>query len=92
MKRVRAAILKLRRDNVRASEEITRLDLTVVAESATEARIREKAIFNLRFFDENGRDVTERGQPQVQTTIWTLRFENGEWLLHNAVVKESHDA
>ena len=92
LRRVRASILKLRRDGVRVNEEVIRLDVGVVEETPEQARVREKAILNLRFFDEDGREVTEDGRPQVQTTIWILRFEGGQWLLYDAVVKKSNAA
>ena len=92
MRRVRASIVKLKHDRVTAREVTERLDLDVIQESSTAARVRERAVVDLKFFDENGNEVTQRGGPTVQTTIWILRFEGGQWRLHDAIVRESHAA
>src|SRR5687767_5947027 len=44
LRRVRASIMKLRRDHVRAEERITRLDVAVINETEDEAKVRERAI------------------------------------------------
>ena len=60
---------------------------TEVLENSPELlRIRHVEILRPRFETEEGEDATAAGRPHRQDVEWTLRIEQGRWLLHNAVI------
>lgn len=70
----------------RSSVEFIRIE--VVDKSSTEMKILAISHAFPCFKTERGRDVT-KGPPAIeQETIWTLRYEGAQWLIHDAQLQE----
>lgn len=81
---------QLNRDGV---SDISRYDtrkLSVLSNESDEIRIEEIVVVTPRFVDANGEDVTSKGVVTREVVTWTLRLEDGAWLIHDALLTESN--
>jgi hypothetical protein len=85
-RRVQRTIRTLRKQRAYADEQLQVLSTGVVSNTASEITVRQVALFDLRFEDPRGRDITRDGGLERQTTDWVLRLQNGVWLMHDGVI------
>ena len=71
---------RLRKDDVTASPLFKTEELKVTANAPDRVEMRQTVVFDVRFFDESGKDVTEESGRERLVVDWTLEFESDRWL------------
>ncbi|MFN2587095.1 MAG: hypothetical protein ABR613_03095, partial [Actinomycetota bacterium] len=85
--RVRREIDKLLDASVISETRFQPLSIDVVANYENEVEINLVQVLSPKFVTEGGDEVTTaKPVRERQESLWTLRVENGEWLLHNATI------
>jgi hypothetical protein len=82
-------IRRLRQDKVTAKPSFETEYLTVTSNTPTEISFEQAVVFDLRFFDESGKDVTTQGKPERLVIDWTMRPSDQGWLLMESVATEA---
>jgi hypothetical protein len=77
---------QLESDHVIDKTRFLTLDVTVVLNRPDEIQLRQKVIVHPKVTDEAGKDVTTGGRVERRTVAWTLRLEDGEWLVYDTVI------
>jgi hypothetical protein len=77
---------QLESDHVIDKTRFLTLDVTVVLNRPDEIQLRQKVIVRPKVTDEAGKDVTTGGRVERRTVDWTLRLEDGEWLVYDTVI------
>jgi hypothetical protein len=79
---------RLRRDKVTAKPLFDTEYLTVTSNTPTRIALEQAVVFDLRFFDESGKDVTTKGNPERFVIDWTMAYFDQGWLLTESVATE----
>lgn len=85
-RRLERSIRSLVRDQAFADVRSETLRRSVVENTYVEVVVEEVVLFDIRFKDAAGQDITQSGGVERQRVRWTLRREADEWLIHNALV------
>jgi len=76
---------RLRRDKVTAKPLFDTESLTVTSNTPSRIQFEQSVLFDLRFFDESGEDVTSEGDPERLVIDWTMQHFDEGWLLTESV-------
>jgi hypothetical protein len=87
--RIRSEIRDLRVDGVLSKTSFETRSITVAMNAANLIRLHQIVVIRPRFVTESGRDVTKKHVTERQEIRWTLKRDQGDWLLHDAVVTKS---
>ena len=79
----------LNRDGVSDVSVYETQEVTVVSNSDTEIELKELVLIQPKFVDESGADVTVEPKTIREIVLWTLRLEDTQWLVHDAVITKS---
>jgi len=80
---------RLRQDKVTAKPSFNTEYLTVTSNTPTEISFEQAVLFDLRFYDESGKDVTTKGKPERLVIDWTMRPSDQGWLLSESVATKA---
>ncbi|MGH2751495.1 MAG: hypothetical protein ACRDK3_11590 [Actinomycetota bacterium] len=83
---------QLKKDRVTAKPIFETEYLDVTSNSSTRITLEQAVIFDLRFFDESGNDVTTEGKPERLVVEWTLAYFDEGWLLTESIASEAGPA
>ena len=79
----------LNRDGVSDVSEYQTQQVTIVSNGDTEIELREVVLVEPKFVNESGADVTLDPKTIKEVVLWTLRLEDTQWLVHDAVITKS---
>lgn len=82
-------IRQLLHDDVVDHSTFETLEIQVLSNTADQIVLRQEVQIDSLFFTESGKDITERPRHSSQVVHWTLELENGQWKIHDSVIKES---
>jgi hypothetical protein len=82
-------IRRLRRQDIRMFPEFTTQQLMVVSNGGTRIRLRQVVIFDARFENEKGEDITEPKPAHRQVVDIRLKLVGESWLIDDSIVVES---
>jgi hypothetical protein len=71
----------LKREGVTASPILNTKELSVTSNSSNRIELRQVVIFDARFFDEKGNDVTDESGRERLTVLWELASTEQGWLM-----------
>jgi len=72
---------QLKLDDTTASLVLETEELQVTSNRPDEITLQETVIFDIRFLDEAGKDITTKGGPERFVVDWTLEYFNQGWLI-----------
>ena len=81
-------IRQLQHDNATAKTQMDQRELTVTSNDSETIALRQVALIDIRFLNEDGEDITTKGKPQVFTIDWTMRYFDQGWLLTESVATD----
>jgi hypothetical protein len=73
--------------SLRVSQSIKRI--SVLANDSDEIKLHQVMVWDVRFFDGTGEDITEGGGRELQEIDWIMRLVRDRWLIYDAVVVEA---
>lgn len=82
---------RLQQDNVNDLTTQRQRQLEILSSEAHEVKLQESVVVRPRFLL-GGEDITKGARRVNQIVTWTLRTENGDWLIHDSVVTSSQKA
>jgi len=79
----------LRREGVTAKPILRTEDLSVVSNSFRQVELRQVVIFDARFYDEEGRNVTDESGRERLTVEWVLTSTARGWLISESNILDA---
>lgn len=92
MRRARRTVRKLENDGVfmrHAPYEVR--GLKVLENTPVHVEIEQRVLFNIRFVNGAGEDVTAAGAPELLRIRWTMKLHQNSWLLASGEVIAARD-
>ena len=80
---------ELQREGVTASPIFKTEELTVTSNSADRIQLRQVVIFDARFFDKKGNDVTDESGRERLTVLWQLASTDQGWLISESNIVDA---
>lgn len=80
---------KLNRDGVSDLSDYDTQVLEVITNASREIKLREVVVVTPRFVEEGGENVTVNAPTAREVVTWTLRLENNQWLIYDALITDS---
>lgn len=82
-------IRQLRRDRVHDRSTFETVEFDVISNTPERIVLRQSVEIESLFVTESGKDITQEPRNSLQVVEWTLKLENGEWQIHDSLIKRS---
>ena len=79
----------LKREGVTASPTFKTESLSVISNTTQRIELKQVVVFDIRFFDENGEDVTDESGRERLTVQWELSSTDRGWLMLKADIVDA---